>query len=239
MSSQAPGRTLRYQDFLGNNRGGNLYTQVVNQRIGAVLALVAYRLGWAPTVLTLINLLFSVGAAALVVVVAPSAAAGDTPWWPTAVAAAVAWQLAYSLDCADGQLARAADMKSAAGARVDILCDVVSQTGFVAAVATVSTAYSPELPTWFVAGFASLWMVNLVTSILQTGELGGSIVSSRNPVFEVIKLIRDTGVIVLVMPLILVVAPQWMVWFTGFFTVTNGLFLLASIAFTARTALRG
>ncbi|MFD0557444.1 CDP-alcohol phosphatidyltransferase-like enzyme [Stackebrandtia endophytica] len=229
---------LGYHDFFSANRGGNLFTQIVNQRIGAVFALLAHRLGWAPTVLTLINLVFSLGSAILVIAVIPAAVAGDLPWWPIAVAAAIGWQVAYSLDCADGQLARATGTGSPAGARVDVLCDVVAQSAFVAAVVSVALAYSPDVPIWFVGVFASLWMVNLVTSILATGSAAGSIVASKHLVVELIKLIRDSGVIVLAMPLLLILQPQWMVWFMVFFAVTNGLFLAASIAFTAKDALR-
>lgn len=236
MNEQASSN-LGYHDFLAANRGGNLYTQIVSQRLGAILALTGYRLGLAPTALTLVNLVFGLGAAALIVIVTPSALAGSMPWWPFAIVAAVAWQIAYALDCADGQLARAADRGSPAGARIDILCDVVTQSSFVAAVVAVAVAYTPDVPMWFVGLFSSLWMVNLVTSILATSGSNSSIVPSKNLVVELIKLIRDSGVIVLAMPLILIVQPQWMVWFMVFFTITNGLFLLASITFTARDAL--
>ncbi|CAM3224346.1 CDP-alcohol phosphatidyltransferase family protein [Stackebrandtia soli] len=236
MSTQPP--APRYGDFLAANRGGNLFTLHVNQRVGAVFASLGYRFGLAPTVLTLVNLVFSVGGAVAVIAVAGPASRGELPWWPVALLAAVCWQIAYSLDCADGQLARVAGSGSPAGKRIDILCDVVSQTTFVAAIVTVVTTYHPDTPTWFIGGFCALWMVNLVTSILQTGESSGSIVKSRNLVVELVKCIRDTGVIVLAAPLLLIIAPQWMLWFAVFFAVTNGLFLAASIAVTARAALR-
>lgn len=229
---------LGYHDFLAANRGGNLYTQIVSQRLGAAFAHTGHRLGLAPTALTLTNLVFGLGAAILVIVVTPSAVAGSLPWWPFAIVAALAWQIAYALDCADGQLARAAGQRSNAGARVDILCDVVTQSAFVAAVVSVAVAYSPDIPAWFIGAFASLWMVNLVTSILASSGDTGSIVPSKNLLVELIKLIRDSGVIVLAMPLILLVQPQWMVWFMVFFTLVNGLFLTAGIAFTAKDALR-
>lgn len=238
MSPAASSKTLRYSDFLAANRGGNLFTQHINQRIGAVFAVLAHRIGWAPTILTLINLVFSLGSAALVIAVIPAAKAGNLPWWPIAILAAVGWQIAYSLDCSDGQLARATGTGSSAGARVDVLCDVVSQTAFVAAVVAVAAAYTPQLPVWFIGGFCALWMVNLVTSVLQTGESSGSIVSSKKLVVEVVKMIRDSGVIVLLMPIVLMVQAQWMVWFMALFALTNTLFLAASIATTARNALR-
>src|SRR5262252_8303651 len=48
---------------------------------------------------------------------------GVTPW-VVGLVALVAWQIAYALDCADGQLARVGGRTSAAGGRVDVLCDV-------------------------------------------------------------------------------------------------------------------
>ena len=238
MSQETAAARPGYTDFLSANRGGNLFTLHINQRIGACCALIGHRLGLSPTGLTMINLVFSIGAAACVIAVTPAAVAGDLPWWPIALIVAIAWQLAYSLDCADGQLARVTGTGSPSGARVDVLCDVVSQSGFVAAVSAVAVAYNPETPVWFVAVFSSLWMVNLVTSVLQTGESSGSILTSKNLVVETGKMIRDTGAIVLLMPLVLVVHPPWMIWFMVLFTATNGLFLLASIAFTARDALK-
>ncbi|HZE39782.1 MAG TPA: CDP-alcohol phosphatidyltransferase family protein [Stackebrandtia sp.] len=238
MSSAAPG-TLRYADFLSHKRGGYLMTYHVSQRVGAAFALAAHRAGAAPTALTLINLVISLGTAALTIAVTPAAHAGHLPWWPIAIVVLIAWQVAYALDCADGQLARAAGLGSAAGGRVDILCDVAAQTGFIASVAAVTVAYAPGTPSWVVAAFASLWMVNLVTSILQKEEeTASSMVSSKNIVVEIVKLIRDAAVIFLVMPLILIVNPGWMVWYMAFFAAVNALFLAASIAFTARDALR-
>ncbi|MGH8877902.1 MAG: CDP-alcohol phosphatidyltransferase family protein, partial [Stackebrandtia sp.] len=151
----------RYADFFGNKRASNLFTTVVNERIGAFFALHAYRAGLAPTVLTLINLVIWLGTGLAVILVADSAADGKVTWWPIALAAAAAWQIAYSLDCSDGQLARTTGQSSPMGGRVDILCDVASQTTFCASIAAVSAAYSPEVPAWFIAAFASLWMVNL------------------------------------------------------------------------------
>ena len=228
----------RFADFLSNKRASNLFTTVVNEPIGAFFALQAYRAGLAPTALTLINLVIGLATGVTIILVAGSAADGDVTWWPIALAAAVAWQVSYSLDCSDGQLARTTGRSSPMGARVDILCDVASQATFCAAVVAVVQAYSPAVPAWFMAAFASLWMVNLVTSILQKGEQAASMVTSKNLAVELVKLVRDTGVIVLLMPLILIVYPEGMVWFMALFTVVNGLFLFASIAFAARDALR-
>src|SRR2546423_6225066 len=87
-------------DFRARNRGGGLFTETVNQRIGSYLCVVAYRYGLAPTVLTLANLVIGLGTSIAVILLADA----KTPL--IGLGALVLWQLAYSLDCADRQLAR-------------------------------------------------------------------------------------------------------------------------------------
>lgn len=97
--------------------GGHLLTRHLSQRIGAVCAWAAGRLGLTPSQVTLLGTatflagasLFAVGAADL----------------GTAGACAVLFQLGYGLDCADGQLARATGRTSAFGAWLDVACDHV------------------------------------------------------------------------------------------------------------------
>jgi phosphatidylglycerophosphate synthase len=151
--------------------------------------------------------------------------------------ALVLWHLAYSLDCADGQLARVTGQASPAGARLDILCDVALQIALVAAVATVAHAYHPDTPTWLVAVFAGTWMVNLVTSALQQGATAASLVASRSTVIRLVKLVRDYGAVVTVVGLALALIPAWTAWLMGAFVLVNGGFLLVSIAASARASL--
>jgi phosphatidylglycerophosphate synthase len=224
-------------DFLARNRGGGLFTETVNQRIGAYFSVAAERLGLPPTVLTLANFVLGLGAAALVVVAAPAMAEGRVPAAVVGLAALVLWHLAYSLDCADGQLARVTGQTSPAGARVDVLCDVALQIALVAAVSVVAHAYRPDTPTWLVAVFAGTWMVNLVTSALQQGASAASLVAGRSAVVRVIKLVRDYGAVVTVIGLTLAVAPAGAVWLMAAFALVNGGFLLVSIAASARASL--
>jgi phosphatidylglycerophosphate synthase len=218
-------------EYLAQNRGGGLFTETVSQRIGAQLSVLAYRFGLAPTVLTLANLVLGLGASALVI-----AFARDLP--PiVGLTALVLWHLAYSLDCADGQLARVTGRTSPAGKRIDILCDVALQIALVASVVAVASAYTPNMPSWLGALFAGTWMVNLVTSVLQQGSAAHSLVTSGSPVVRVIKLVRDYGAVVTVIGLVLTFVPQWTIWLLVAFTFVNGVFLLASIAATARASL--
>jgi phosphatidylglycerophosphate synthase len=220
-------------DFLARNRGGGLFTMTVSQRIGAYLSVAAHRLGLAPTILTIGNLVIGLGTSIAVLTLVPR---DHKLHVVVGLVALVLWQLAYALDCADGQLARVTGQTSPAGKRIDILCDVAIQIALVAAVVAVAGSYV-QLPSWLGALFAGTWMVNLVTSVLQTDDTAHSLVTSTSPVVQVIKLVRDYGAVVTVIGLALAFAPQWMVWVLVAFTIINGVFLLASIAATARTSL--
>jgi phosphatidylglycerophosphate synthase len=224
-------------EFLARNRGGGLFSETINQRIAAYLSVAAERLGLPPTALTLANFVLGLVAALLVVLAAPAMADGRVPALLVGLVALVLWQLAYSLDCADGQLARVTGQASPAGARLDILCDVALQIALVAAVSTVEHAYQPDTPPWLVAVFAGTWMVNLVTSALQQGTAAASLVRSRSIMVRVIKLVRDYGAVVTVVGLTLALIPAWTVWLMVAFTLVNGGFLLVSIAVSARASL--
>ncbi len=226
-------------DYYGVNRGGGLFSEAISQRIGARIAVFAHKHRLAPTVLTVANL----GLSCLVSFVVGAAAgpvAEDRVWaWPVGLLALVGWQFAYALDCSDGQLARVTGQTSAAGGRVDVLCDVAGQIALVAALSAVAEAQVPETPAWLVAAFAGTWMVNLVTSVMQTGSQASSMVTSRSLPVRVVKLVRDYGAVIALAGLVLTVAPQWTIFVIGAFTLVNGAFLAASIAFAGRAALKG
>jgi phosphatidylglycerophosphate synthase len=224
-------------DFRARNRGGGLFTETVSQRIGSYLSVAADRIGAPPTVLTLLNLVIGLGTSIAVATLSGRMHSGAAPALAVGLAALVGWHLAYSLDCADGQLARVTGQTSPAGARIDVLCDVALQISLVTAVAAVANAYH-RTPVWLVGAFAGTWMVNLVTSVMQQGSAGQSLIASRSPVVRVVKLIRDYGAVVTLIALVLAFAPRWTIWAMAAFTLVNGLFLLASIVATARSSLR-
>jgi phosphatidylglycerophosphate synthase len=220
-----------FHDFYRVNRGGGLFSEAVSQRLGALVAMYAARWHLRPTTLTLTNLVIGLTVASAVIV----RALDWSPW--VGVAALIGWQMAYVLDCSDGQLARVTGQGSPAGARVDILCDVASQIALVAALSAVASAQS-GMPIWLVALFSGTWLVNIVTSVLQSGPNAASMVPSRSLPVRVVKLIRDPGAIFLAAGLVLALAPSLTAWYVVLFTVVNGGFLLASIVFTARAAYR-
>jgi phosphatidylglycerophosphate synthase len=175
---------------------------------------------------------------AAAVALAGPVAAGEVPAWAVGLVAGLGWQIAYAFDCADGQLARVTGRTSSTGARLDILCDVATQIALVTALAATAHAQRPDTPAWLLAAFAGTWMVNLVTSVLQSGPQAASMVPSRSLPVRLVKLVRDYGAVIALAGLVLTVAPQWTTWLIVGFTVVNGGFLLASIAFSARAALR-
>ncbi|MGH3742220.1 MAG: CDP-alcohol phosphatidyltransferase family protein, partial [Micromonosporaceae bacterium] len=224
--------------FYAVNRGGGLYSEAISQRLGALCAVFAERVGLAPTMLTLINLALGVCASAAVVVLAPQAAAGKLPPWALGLAALIAWQLAYAIDCADGQLARVTKQTSSAGARADVLADVAVQIALVTALAAAAAAYRPDTPAWLLALFAGAWMVNLVTSVMQSGPAAASMVSGSSLPVRLVKLVRDYGAVIAGCGLVLAFAPAATVWVIAAFSGVNGLFLIASALHSARNALR-
>ena len=232
-------RPPRAADYYAVNRGGGLFSEAISQRAGARIAVFAHRHRLAPTVLTVANLGLSCLVSFVVVAAAGPVAQGRMWAWPVGLLALAGWQFAYALDCSDGQLARVTGQTSAAGGRVDVLCDVAGQIALVAALSAVAEAQVPETPAWLVAAFAGTWMVNLVTSVMQTGSQAASMVTSRSLPVRLVKLVRDYGAVIALAGLVLTIAPQWTIWFVGLFTLVNAAFLAASVVFTARQALRG
>ncbi|GIF11426.1 CDP-alcohol phosphatidyltransferase family protein [Actinoplanes teichomyceticus] len=234
-----PGHRPTAADYYAVNRGGGLFSEAVSQRIGAQLAVFAYRNRLSPTVMTIGNLGIGCLTSFVVIAAAGPVAAGSGFGWLVGLLALLGWQLAYAFDCSDGQLARVTGQTSAAGGRLDVLCDVAVQSALVAALSATAKAQEPDTPAWLLAAFAATWMVNLVTSVMQHGEQASSMVTSRSLPVRAVKLVRDYGAVIAVAGVLLTVAPQWTVWFVALFTLVNGGFLAASIAFAGRAALRG
>lgn len=108
-----------YAEFasLRHSAGGHLLTRLVSQRLGAVIAWLASRAGFSPSAVTLLGTLVFLLSGILYVSLPQGAA--------YALLCLALLQLAYALDCADGQLARATARTSAFGAWLDVACDYV------------------------------------------------------------------------------------------------------------------
>ncbi|WP_430784941.1 CDP-alcohol phosphatidyltransferase family protein [Actinoplanes sp. G11-F43] len=232
------GGTPTAADYYAVNRGGGLFSEAISQRLGAQIAVRAHRYHLTPTVLTILNLGLGVLTSSIVIAAAGPVAEGRFWAAPIGLLALIGWQLAYAFDCSDGQLARVTGQSSPAGGRLDVLCDVAVQASLVSALAATAKAQEPDTPAWLLAAFAATWMVNLVTSVMQSGTQASSMVTSTSLPVRAVKLVRDYGAVIALAGVVLVIAPQLTVWFVGLFTLVNGGFLAASIAFTGRAALK-
>lgn len=130
-----------------------MWTLEINQRLGAVLGRAALHRGVRPRSLSLLNA--AVGIATSLMTLAVYA------WSPLAasVVALVGWQLAYSADCADGQLARAGGQASETGAVLDLLCDYVVQLALLTVVTTIAMPSLDGPATGLTVLLAGLWLL--------------------------------------------------------------------------------
>lgn len=227
----------RAAEFRARARPAGLCTQLLNYPVAARLCVLAFQLRVRPTALTLVNLTLGVGASAAVIVSASSVATSARTALLVGVGTWVVWQVAYCADCSDGQLARVTSASSAAGGRLDVLCDIAVQVSLVAAVAAVAAA-AGDAPAWLTAAFAGSWMVNLVTSVMAKEGTNVSLISSESLAARLVKLIRDYSAMLTVIAATIAVRPAAMVWLMGVFTVVNGGFLLASIVQAGRASWR-
>jgi phosphatidylglycerophosphate synthase len=98
------------------------WSYAVNYRVGAIVAVALLPTRVSANAVTVSALVVNAAGAALVLLIDPPASAVQ-------VAAILAvWQLAYSLDCADGLLARARGEASPFGAWLDQVMDFVGHT---------------------------------------------------------------------------------------------------------------
>jgi phosphatidylglycerophosphate synthase len=129
-------RTPPLADFVARRFAARspFWSWLVFERLGGALAFVLGRLGATPHVVTLLGGLSGV-AGAMVLGTADDVAG--------VLVAAGLLALAYSLDCADGQLARATGRTSDVGAWLDVTVDAVV-TSFLTAALTFALVTSGE-----------------------------------------------------------------------------------------------
>jgi phosphatidylglycerophosphate synthase len=224
--------------FLAHARpDAGLFTRTVNYPLAARWCVYAYRMRWRPTGLTLLNLLLGSVGSIMVIAFAPAVAQGRVSGAAVGAVAWLAWQAAYCCDCADGQLARVTGTSSAAGGRLDVLCDIAVQIMLITATAVIAHAARPGIPAWLPAAFAGTWMVNLVTSVMAREGTNTSLLTSTARPVQVVKLTRDYGFVITLISSMIAVAPEHMMWLIAGFTVINGGFLASSIIQSTRTAL--
>jgi phosphatidylglycerophosphate synthase len=220
--------------FHAVNRGGGLATRLLAQPIGAVLAAVAYRIGASPAALTIAGMLLSVATSAAALSV--TADLQDLPVSARVglgVALWIGWLVAAALDCADGQLARVTRRASPAGAALDILCDVITQALFITALTAAAGVFAPEIPAPAMAFAGAMWMLTLVTSLLDKSGAEVTLAPSGSMLVALIKAPRDFTAQITLAVIVIASWPAGMVWLLGVFTAMNCLYVLALIARTA------
>lgn len=206
-----------WQARLRHARGGHFWTMGVNQQIGYSLAKAANRAGVTPNHLSVFNLLIGVatsGAVALLGARVPVVAA---------LVGLAGWQLAYSLDCADGQLARANNTTTPSGAVLDLLCDFLVQVSVVAAAAR----FLPGFLTvdWRLAAVvvvAGLWFVGSFYSGIAGGHTERL---SSGRLSRWLGELRDYGLHIAVLPVALVIGRDAVLGLLCGVVLLNALFL--------------
>ena len=171
--------------------------------MGTLIAALAEPLDVHPSVLTLGNLAVGVAGSALVVLGEGSKAISIT-----GLVGIILWQLAYALDCADGQPARATGRTSPSGARLDTFVDLAVQTSVLVAIASVVEHWSHP-PTALIVILVGTWYVNFIGYLHDRIDAKAvpSLLPSRAALVSVVKLSRDYGFVALVLGVWLAFAP--------------------------------
>jgi phosphatidylglycerophosphate synthase len=162
--------------------GGSPLTQILSQRIGAVLAWGAYRAGLSPSQVT------CCGIATFLI------SAFSYAWlpggWDATIVCLLLLHLGYGFDCADGQLARATTATSRFGGWLDVACDYLRNVFLALALAQhlIVRGFSTEAAIVVSGLLLSGNVVKLHTiSILREGSAASSPARDRR------TLIRDLG----------------------------------------------
>jgi phosphatidylglycerophosphate synthase len=182
--------------------GGYWWTMHVNQTGGAYLARHGIRWGVHPNRVSLLTPVVGVATSALVVLTFPSnrILAG--------VVALVGWQLAYTLDCADGQIARATGQATPRGALLDLLCDFVLHVAVVLpAINVVSVTFERDTTligvlitaAWLIAPYYKGVLELLPSGMKSTGS---------SAAYNVVRHVRDFGLYVAVLPVAIVIGGE-------------------------------
>ena len=128
-----------YNDFWEMRGRQSIWvTQFVSYRIGALLALWAYKAKLTPNII-------SVASAAITVFSAMAAVYLGQESWVAGVVLIVGLQLGYALDCADGPLARATGKTSSFGTLIDKISDLSSALVFPCVLAYGAGHYYYQL----------------------------------------------------------------------------------------------
>jgi phosphatidylglycerophosphate synthase len=207
------------------NGGGYWWTFEISQRIAAAMAPRAIRSGIAPNRISLLNLVVGLATSGAVIALHDGAAV------VAMVVALVGWQLAYGLDCLDGQVARATGRTSPHGAVLDLVCDFIVQLGVITAAVV---AGAPAMSDALAAILAGAWL-----SQPYFKGAAGSLDDSdkrdreRSPV-EVIRHLRDYGLHIAAVAVAIAISADAVLVVLCVIGALNAIFYLRTIVSYAR-----
>lgn len=200
-------------------RGGGPLTLIINQRFGSVLASAGARAGFHPNDLSIASGLIGVATSFLVL-----AWHAKHPIVAAAIGI-IGWHLAYSLDCADGQLARATKTSSASGAALDLLIDFIVHVSM--AFALLEAGFVDWFPPWkdeVDVAVASSWLIGPFFEGLASNLAPTLKDSLRRGPRVVIRTLRDFSLHISLLPLLIPISRHLLI---------GALILVASIHYLA------
>lgn len=206
------------RDVLAHSRGGGLWSDLVSQRAAAHLTLVGARRDWRPSTVTAAAVAVGVVTSATVMLLGGGL--------PAAVVAVVGWQVAYALDCADGQLARVTGRTSQAGAMFDLYGDWLNRVMVLAALFVVVAGRQHGVPAGWLAVLVAGNLAPLFHEALNRLDVGGVLPASR--LRRAVQVVRDPGVMALLFGIAVGLPPVWTVGVVAYGA------MLGALKFTAR-----
>jgi phosphatidylglycerophosphate synthase len=197
------GAGMTFSDFWDQKfavQGQYFFTRVISQRIGAVLAYLAWRIGLRPNSVTLTGLVTMLAAS-----VTLACASTKPALLPTSL---LLYQLGFGLDCADGQLARATKRTSAYGAWLDIAADHMRQVSILLALGTHFVAQSTiSLPLCFgallVIGSGMAIYLHTVTVLRSGTYQPHGLTGLREQIKKAVMGVSDTPLFLLMICLLI------------------------------------
>jgi phosphatidylglycerophosphate synthase len=175
-------------------KGGQAYSVYVNRRLGRLAAAAAYKAGLTPNVVTVISGGFSFAGIAVIALV--------SGWWSAVAAPLLA--IGYSLDAADGQLARLRGGGSLSGEWLDHMIDSVKITSVHLAV-LIHLYYSSHIgrgwllvPIGFTVVSVALFFAQLLNEQLRRNAGFGARAASAGSASALmlfLKLPHDYGIL--------------------------------------------
>lgn len=160
----------------------------VNYLIGAHIARIAIRAGVHANAISTTGLAVAVIFSGLVILLYQ-----ESRLWGAA-AALVGWQLAYALDCCDGQVARATGTTKPTGRAFDLMNDWIVHIAVLAAI--VSVGGTDWLGAWSglaVTVVAGVWLFPLAYEGWAPELVAQLTLKGRSPVLDTARQLRDYG----------------------------------------------